>query len=54
MYWLVLSTLFWAASYGSYASKEACEAAAKEAPIYVSASCIPLPVKAAAEQPHKH
>jgi hypothetical protein len=52
MYWLVLSTLFWAASYGSYASKEACEAAAKEAPIYVSASCIPLPVKT--EQSHKH
>jgi hypothetical protein len=55
MYWLALSTLFWLHNYGNFHSKEACEAAAKDAPFYVSATCIPLPVKKAAEeQPHKH
>jgi hypothetical protein len=52
MYWLALSTLFWISSYGNYPSKEACEAAMQDVPFYVSATCIPLPVKA--EQPHKH
>jgi hypothetical protein len=53
MYWLALSTLFWLHTYGNFPSKEACETAAKEAPLYVSATCIPLPSKTA-EQPHKH
>jgi hypothetical protein len=55
MYWLALSTLFWISSYGNFPSKEACEAAAKEVPFYVNATCVPLPVKKTAEeQPHDH
>lgn len=49
MYWLVLSTLFWSATYGNYPSKEACETASRNAPLYVSATCIPLPPT---EPPH--
>jgi hypothetical protein len=51
MYWLVLSTLFWGASYGQYASKEECVAAMQDVPIYVSASCVPVPQK---PKPHAH
>jgi hypothetical protein len=45
MYWMVLSTLFWVATYGQYPSKEACVAAMADVPIYVSASCVPTPQK---------
>jgi hypothetical protein len=57
MYWLALSTLFWLHNYGNFPSKEACEAAARDVPFYVSASCVPHPVKATKPtepEPHKH
>jgi hypothetical protein len=52
-YWLVLSTLSWAASFGMYADKSSCEAAAKDRPWYVSASCVPIPAPNNPQE-HKH
>lgn len=50
-YWLVLSTLSWAMSFGTYGNLTECEAAAKGAPWYASATCVPKP---APLQPQEH
>lgn len=43
MYWLVLSTWFWASTYGQYPTETECRDAAKHEPWYVTARCIPVP-----------
>ena len=43
MYWLVMSTFFWSASYGMYATKVECEESAKEAFLWQSAICLKAP-----------
>jgi hypothetical protein len=42
-YWLIIYTLFWSATYGTYPSKDACEEAAKSAPWYAGTTCMALP-----------
>lgn len=49
MYWLVLSTFFWAATFGDYHDKAECEAAKAEAVWYMKGVCVPAPNKA-----HEH
>ena len=49
MYWLLVSSLFWAHTFGNYDSIDDCKAAAKDAPWYTSATCVPFP-----EENHKH
>lgn len=48
MYWMVFTTLFWAWTFGSYDDLGACQEAARNAPWYVSTSCVPMP------EPHDH
>lgn len=42
-YWLVLSTVSWAMSFATYPDLATCQAAAKDAPWYVTATCVPKP-----------
>ena len=50
MYWLVLSTLFWSATFGQYSTEAERRDAARDEPWYVTARCKPVPEP----KDHKH
>ena len=53
MYWLMISTLFFAWVFGDYHSLEECNAAKASAPWYASANCVPGPKRPEHNQ-HTH